>query len=253
MKKRITATTIGISILSISLVGCGGGTQTAQTQTAQTQTAQTKTAQTNQATKNIDSAQDGKYTYSVKDGKAKITKYDTTIEPSGEFLIPSTLGGFPVTGIDNMANYDNSAFKGITSIKFPQEVTSIGMRAFENFTGLTTISIPQGSIGPLAFNGCTGLTSIYISQGVTSIDEMAFIYCKGLTTISIPQSVASIGSEAFRYCTGLTSITINSATTKIDTGYSGVVIEAKATIIGHDPSTAKDYAMKHGNKFVVIN
>ena len=103
-----------------------------------------------------------------------------------------------------------------------------------------------------AFLDCSGLTSVVIQQGVINIGNMAFEGCRGLTTISIPQSVKNIGSEAFLGCTGLTSITINSATTVILTEYSGESIPYTTTIIGHDPSHAKDYATKNKMKFEVI-
>ena len=78
-------------------------------------------------------------------------------------------------------------------------VTSIGWRAFENCTGLTSITIPNSvtSIGFDAFNDCYGLTSITIPNSVTSIGKSAFYDCTGLTSITIPNSVTSIGSSAF--------------------------------------------------------
>ncbi|MBO4412440.1 MAG: leucine-rich repeat domain-containing protein, partial [Clostridia bacterium] len=67
------------------------------------------------------------------------------------------------------------------------------------------------SIGDSAFDNCTGLTSVTIGSSVTSIGDSAFDNCTGLTSIEIPNSVTSIGEYAFYYCTGLTSVTIDSA------------------------------------------
>ena len=69
----------------------------------------------------------------------------------------------------------------------------------------TTYSVT--SIGDDAFEDCTGLTSVTIPNSVTSIGGAAFESCTGLTSITIPNSVTSIGRYAFRDCTGLTSIT----------------------------------------------
>ena len=77
---------------------------------------------------------------------------------------------------------------------------------------------PVTSIGDSAFNGYSGLTSVTIPDSVTSIGYSAFSGCSGLTSVTIPDSVTSIGSGAFEYCSGLTSVTIGNGVTSI--GYS---------------------------------
>ncbi len=91
-----------------------------------------------------------------------------------------------------------------TEIVIPSEidgksVTSIGYDAFEECTGLTSITIPDSvtSIGYGAFRNCTGLTSITIPDSVTSIGEYAFYECTGLVSVTIGNSVTSIGDSAF--------------------------------------------------------
>ena len=93
-------------------------------------------------------------------------------------------------------------------------VTSIGSWAFEDCTGLTSITIPDSvtSIGDFAFYNCTGLRSVTIGNGVTNIGGSAFSRCTGLTSITIPDSVTSIGSNAFSNCTGLTNVTFTNTT-----------------------------------------
>ena len=68
------------------------------------------------------------------------------------------------------------------------------------------------TIGERAFRSCTGLTSIEIPNSVTSIGSSAFRECSGLTSIEIPNSVTEIGSYAFNDCTGLTSVIVAWAT-----------------------------------------
>ena len=49
------------------------------------------------------------------------------------------------------------------------------------------------SIGIYAFSDCSGLTSVTIPNSVTSIGECAFWACSGLTSVTIGNSVTSIG------------------------------------------------------------
>ncbi len=99
-------------------------------------------------------------------------------------------------------------------------VTSIGLYAFYESTGLTSVTIPNSvtSIGESAFEDCSGLASVTIGNSVTSIGDNAFSGCSGLTSITIPNSVTSIGEEAFYGCRGLTEVNILdlSAWCKID-------------------------------------
>lgn len=69
-----------------------------------------------------------------------------------------------------------------TSYKIPDNVTSIGISAFEN---------------------CKSLSSIVIPDSVTSIEDFAFLGCESLCNIVIPNSVTSIGKSAFSYCDSL--------------------------------------------------
>ena len=143
------------------------------------------------------------YTYAVSsDGTITIT--DCKESASGAITIPSEIDGKPVT--------------------------SIGYNAFEDCTGLTSITIPNSvtSIGDSAFYCCARLTSITIPNSVTSIGAWAFWTCIGLTSITIPNSVTSIEDSAFSGCTGLTSINVAS-----DNNYysdnNGVLFNKKKT------------------------
>lgn len=74
------------------------------------------------------------------------------------------------------------------------------------------VIIPSGitSIGERAFEYCSGLTSVTIPSGVTSIGERAFEGCSGLTSVTIPSSVTSIGRRAFWGCDNLDVVIDNS-------------------------------------------
>ena len=94
----------------------------------------------------------------------------------------------------------------VTYMNRTRKVTSIGSWAFEDCSGLTSVTIPNSvtSIGESAFYYCSSLTSVTIPNSVTSIGNYAFYNCSGLTSVTIGNSVTSIGYNAFAFCTNLT-------------------------------------------------
>lgn len=124
------------------------------------------------------------------------------------------------SGISNPINYSHSLILNGQEIKdlvIPFGVTSIGYKAFENCSALTSLTINNGvkSIGNVAFQNYSGLTSVSIPESVTSIRENAFDACFNLTSLTIPSSITVIPKSAFAYCTGLTSLTIGNSVTTI--------------------------------------
>lgn len=89
-------------------------------------------------------------------------------------------------------------------------VTSIGVDAFYECTGLTEVTIPESvtSIGDYAFQDCRGLISVTIPNSVTIIGRETFSNCRGLTSVTIGNSVTSIGYSAFYKCTSLKEVII---------------------------------------------
>ena len=126
-----------------------------------------------------------------------------------------------------------------TTFTIPNNVTSIGERAFEGCDSLISVTIPDGiiSIGDYAFCNCTSLTSITIPDSLTSIGYNAFYNCVSLvynneydeayylgneknpyvllikingymTNYTINENTKIVYSDAFGDCTSLESITI---------------------------------------------
>ena len=153
----------------------------------------------------------------------------------------------------------------IKEVVIKDGVTSIGSSAFENCSGLTSVTIPNSvtSIGWSAFEGTKWYdnqpdgvvyagkvlyaykgtmpsnTKIDIKDGTKGIGGDAFYACFGLTSITIPNSVTSIGDRAFGDCSGLTSVTIPNSVTSIGSyafydcsGLSSITIPNSVTSIG---------------------
>lgn len=114
------------------------------------------------------------------------------------------------------------------------KVKRVGVGAFSNCTGLTSIDIPDTvtSIENFAFSGCTGLTTINIPSSVKLIGENAFSDCFGLTSVTIPKSVKIIGVAALCDCHTLTSIIVETDNPHYDSRNNcNAIIDSKTNIL----------------------
>jgi hypothetical protein len=137
----------------------------------------------------------GDYTYTVYDGKATITDFNSSY--SGSLTIPSTLGGYPVTSISYRAFYN--CYR-LTSVTIPDSATRIGDEAFSSCTSLTAINVSKNNPAYTSTNG------VLFNKNLTTL-----IQCPGgfSGSYTIPDSVTSIGNNAFRSCTSLTAINVS--------------------------------------------
>ena len=147
---------------------------------------------------------EGYYTYNVFDSKATIYDVDTSI--SGNVIIPSTLGGYPVTEIFSNAFNKCSLIQSIT---IPEGVIGIGSFVFDGCYQISSINIPDSVefVGGKAFDD----TAWYKNQpdGVIYAGKIAYKY-KGNCpkTVKIKDGTIGIAYEAFKNCTELESIVI---------------------------------------------
>ena len=140
----------------------------------------------------------------------------------GSFAFSGCTGLTSISIPDSVTSIDKYAFEGCTGLTSitVQEGNSnyhsagnclIETASKELILGCKTSVIPTDNsvtnIGYGAFDNCSGLTSISIPDSVTSIGHCAFKGCTSLTSITIPDSVEIIYNCAFKGCTSLTSIT----------------------------------------------
>lgn len=150
---------------------------------------------------------------------------------------------------DGVKKIGDGAFEersGLISVTIPDSVTSIGNKAFLFCKDLVSVTVGKGvtSIGSQAFHFCSRLSSISIPEGVTNIGNGAFNNCSSLTSINIPDNVTSIGDFMFSYCSSLKSITIPDSVTSIGdyafaycNSLTSITIPDSVTFIGKDAFT----------------
>ena len=107
------------------------------------------------------------YTYSVVNGEAVITGYTGN---DSSIILPSQLGGYPVTAIGSYAFYD---YANLETIYLSNEIKTIEEQAFE---------------------GCSGLKNIYFPNTLSEIRSYAFSNCTSLETVEFTKAIITIGS-----------------------------------------------------------
>lgn len=168
----------------------------------------------------------------MADGGVTITRYAGR---GGKVKIPPTIGGKSVVSIGDRAFEECTR---LTSVSIPDSVTSIGSLAFSDCPSLTSVNIPNSVtiIGNWAFNGCVSLINIavaaensmyYVRDRVLfSRDNKLICYPLGLTAsrYMVPDDVISIEGSAFEGCTSLISVNIPDSVTSIgDAAFTGCI------------------------------
>ena len=109
---------------------------------------------------------------------------------------------------------DTLAFRDciyLSTLSFPDKLTSIGEEAFGGNTALESITFGNGleSIGVFAFSDCVSLEALDMVSPLTTIDRCAFANCTALNTLALPESLVNLNSEAFYGCIHLSEIDFN--------------------------------------------
>ncbi len=164
---------------------------------------------------------DGIYYNILSDTEVEVTYKGNTYssydnEYSDIIVIPDNVAYDDITyNVTSIGNHVFRDCESLTSVTIPKSVTSIGMRAFENSTGLKEFIFnaenctTMGSVGYPLFYDCKELTSVKIGDCVKIIPDNAFSYCRGITSLVIPNSVTFIGVSAFSGCSNLIKLDFN--------------------------------------------
>ena len=138
----------------------------------------------------------------------------------GDIVIPSTITfngrTLTVIGFGSSFRYNSE----LTSIKLPDNLTTIESYAFDDCSNLTSIELPDNltTIESYAFDGCSNLTSIELPDNLTTIEDGAFFNCSSLASIELPDGLTTIEYFAFARCSNLTSIDLPNNLTTIENG-----------------------------------
>ena len=123
---------------------------------------------------------------------------------NGAFLGCSGLASVSIP--NSITSIGNRAFSGTAWYNNqPDGLVYVGKVAYEykgTMPDNTEITFDEGTlcIAEGAFNNCSGLISVTIPNSVSFIGDNAFDGCSNLTSVIIPNSVTSIGNGVFSDC-----------------------------------------------------
>ncbi len=144
----------------------------------------------------------------AENGEVTITDYIGTRE---HVLIPSEIGGFPVTALADKAFYE----KHVTTVVVPDSVTEIGDLCFSGDNYLLSLTLPDGlaELPPIALESCYSLMDFELPKGLKTIGAGALQAIFYLTHLTIPAGVTDIEQMNFLMMHGLEEVSVAEGST----------------------------------------
>ncbi len=132
----------------------------------------------------------------------------------------------------------------LTSVSFPETLTTIGEKAFLNCTSLATVNFPASltDIGAYSFSGCALISAVFEGSAELVIGSSAFYSCPELTHVDFSNRVTLTTGDTFYYCQKLTTVEgteniyVNSKRDFPEELYTkqGALVIFGATLVGYD-------------------
>ena len=157
----------------------------------------------------------------------EILKYVNYLHQVNHLIIKGSINNTDIENIKySMPNLITIDLSGVDMESIPDEM-------FKNRKGLSSIKLPNNvnSIGYDAFNCCVNLENIVLPEGLATISNSyssssypegagpgCFYGCKSLKTITFPSTIEKIGSDAFRSCLNLEEINFSNGIKTLNIG-----------------------------------
>ena len=154
---------------------------------------------------------------------------------------------------EGLETIQSNAFSnsGIVKLDLPDSVTSVNLGGLEGTLKEVrwTVGIPK--IPTMAFDEFTALETVVIPEGVTAIASTSnsncgtFYNCTSLKSVTFPSTMSKIGAYAFYKCTALEEIYFIGAAPTIG-GSAFYSVTADAYYPANDPTFTEDVMLDYG-------
>lgn len=130
-----------------------------------------------------------------------------TIDAYNGAVLPYT--GMSTSPASTLPDYSLTGLSELKTLKLPASLKKIGRGSLSG-SGITDLRVPDGvtTIGDYAAMRCETLESVSIPGSVTEIGQRAFAYCPALTNVLLDASVTALPEGLFEACVGLSTLNL---------------------------------------------